>query len=197
MIKHRFNVPRHAIESTRREANSARFRESLRLREAAGYLQQDRHATVEAPPALLLTTLAVDSNGAAVDSNGAAVATLETLATDEGRIVAALVAGLDVDEYRFTLVSGKYGELLGVDFELTDLVTRPAVRRVLARSFDDAADIAAALVEQRHEPIETVKHRAKPEMIGDVVVQRAAELERQQITEKARRNVKALGYTFD
>lgn len=190
MIKHRFNVPRHAIESTRREANSARFRELLRLREAAGYLQQDRHATVEAPPALLLTTLAVDSNGAAV-------ATLETLATDEGRIVAALVAGLDVDEYRFTLVSGKYGELLGVDFELTDLVTRPAVRRVLARSFDDAADIAAALVEQRHEPIETVKHRAKPEMIGDVVVQRAAELERQQIAEKARRNMKALGYTFD
>lgn len=190
MIKHRFNIPRPAIESTRLEINSARFRESLRLRETLGYLHNDRRSIIESPPALLLTTLAVDSNGAAV-------ATLETLATDEGRIVAALVAGLDVDEYRFTLARGQYGQLLGVDFELTDLATRPIVRRVLARSFEDAVDIAAALVEQRHKPIGTVKHRAKPEMIGDVVVQRAAELERQQIAEKASRNVRPLGYTFD
>lgn len=46
MIKHRFNVPRPTIEATRRELNSARFRESLRLRETLGYIgdrQQRRY----------------------------------------------------------------------------------------------------------------------------------------------------------
>ena len=76
MIKHRFNVSRPAIESTRRELNSARFCESLRLRETLGYLENDRRTITESPPALLLTRLEVDSNGAAV-------ATLETLETLE------------------------------------------------------------------------------------------------------------------
>lgn len=194
MIKHRFNVPRHAIESTRREANSARFRESLRLREAAGYLQNDRRAMPEAPPALLLT-------GLEIDSNGAAVATLQTLATMEGKIVLALASRLDFDEYRFVLARDKYGAIQGMDFELSDLATRPAVRSALSRTFDDAADIAAALVDQPRQPIELPVRREKPEMVGEELIQRAAEMERQQnadiAAEKARRNVKPLGFTFD
>lgn len=190
MIKHRFNVPRPAIESTRRELNSARFCESLLLRETLGYLQNDRRTITESPPALLLTALNVDSNGAAV-------AVLETLATDEGQIVRALVAGLDVDQYRFTLVRGQYGELLGLDFELTSLATRQTVRRALSRTFDDAADIAAVLVDQPRQPIELPERQRKPEMIGGAAIQRATEIQRQQVAEKARRNVKPLGFTFD
>ncbi len=192
MIKHRFNVPRPAIESTRREINSARFRESLRLRETLGYIAGDRDALTDSPPALLLTDLKIDSNGAAV-------ATLETLATTEGRIVRALAAGLDVDQYRFTLVRNEYGHLLGVDFELTSLATRPAVQRALSRQFDDAADIAAALVgyDQPRQAIELPDRQRKPEMIGESVIERARELERQQAQAQARRNAKPLGFTFD
>lgn len=190
MLTHRFNIPRPAIESTHREINSARFRESLRLRETLGYLQNDRRSITESPPALLLTALRLDSNGAAV-------ATLKTLATDEGKIVAALAKKLDVDQYRFALVRGQYGELLGLDFELTDLATRQAVRRALAGSFDDAADIAEVLVEQPRQPVELPERLDKSEMIGESVIQRAAELERQQAAERARRNVRPLGFTFD
>lgn len=190
MIKHRFNVPRHAIESTRRELNSARFRESLRLRETLGYIAGDRRSITESPPALLLTALEIDSSGAAV-------ATLKTLATDEGQIVGALVAGLDVDQYRFELVRSEYGHIQGLDFELTDLATRQAVRRALAASFDDAADIAAVLVDQPRQPIDLPERSHKPEMIAPHVIQRAAAIERQQQAEKARRNVKPLGFTFD
>lgn len=190
MFTHRFNVPRHAIESTRRELNSPRFRESLRLRETLGYAAGDRRSITESPPALLLTALEIDSNGAAV-------AMLKTLATDEGRIVAALVAGLDVDQYRFTLVRGQYGELQGLDFELTDLATRQAVRRALAHIFDDAADIAAVLVDQPRDSIELPEGPRKSEMIAPHVIQRAHAMERQQQAAKASRNVKPLGFTFD
>lgn len=190
MVKHRFNVPRPAIESTRREINSARFRESLRLRETLGYIAGDRDALTDSPPALLLTALNVDSNGAAT-------ATLETLATTEGRIVRSLAAGLDADQYRFKLVRNEYGHIQGVDFELTDLATRPIVRRALSRQFDDAADIADALVDQPREPIELPERPRQPEMIGGSVIERARELERQQEQEQARRNAKPLGFTFD
>ncbi|MAG54584.1 hypothetical protein [Halomonas sp. 707B3] len=190
MLTHRFNVPRHAIESTRRELNSDRFCESLRLRETLGYLENDRRTITESPPALLLTRLEVDSNGAAV-------ATLETLATDEGRIVRALVAGLDVDQYRFTLIRGQYGHLLGLDFELTSLATRQTVRRALSRAFDDAADIAAVLVHEPRDPVELPVRQRQPEMIAPQVIQRAHAMERQQVAEKTRRNVKPLGFTFD
>ena len=193
MIKHRFNVSRPAIESTRRELNSARFCESLRLRETLGYLENDRRTITESPPALLLTRLEVDSNGAAV----ATLETLETLATDEGRIVRALVAGLDVDQYRFTLIRGQYGHLLGLDFELTSLATRQTVRRALSRAFDDAADIAAVLVHEPRDPVELPVRQRQPEMIAPQVIQRAHAMERQQVAEKARRNVKPLGFTFD
>lgn len=190
MLTHRFNVPRPAIESTRRELNCARFCESLRLRETLGYLENDRRTITESPPALLLTRLEVDSNGAAV-------ATLETLATTEGRIVRALVAGLDVDQYRFTLIRGQYGHLLGLDFELTSLATRQTVRRALSRAFDDAADIAAVLVHEPRDPVELPVRQRQPEMIAPQVIQRAHAMERQQVAEKARRNVKPLGFTFD
>ena len=190
MLTHRFNVPRPAVESTRRELNSARFRESLRLREALGYIAGDRDSLTDSPPALLLTDLKIDSNGAAV-------ALLETLATDEGRIVSALEAGLDVDKYRFTLVRGQYGELLGLDFELTGLATRQAVRRALAGEFDDAADIAEVLVEQPRQLTELAERPRKPEMIAPHIIRRAAEIKHQQQAEKARRNVKPLGFTFD
>lgn len=190
MLTHRFNVPRPAIESTRREVNSARFRESLRLRETLGYIAGDRDALTDSPPALLLTDLKIDSNGAAV-------ATLETLATDEGRIVRTLVAGLDVDQYRFTLVRNEYGHIQGVDFELTDLATRPIVRRALSRTFDDAADIADALVDQPRQPIELPERQRKPEMIGESVIERARAMERQQAAELERRNAKPLGFMFD
>lgn len=190
MIKHRFNVPRASIESTRRAIQSPRFRESLRLRETLGYIEGDREALTDSPPALLLTDLKIDSTGAAV-------ATLETLATTEGRIVRALAAGLDVDQYRFALVRGQHGHLLGVDFELTSLATRPAVRRALARNFDDAADIAAALVDQPRQAIELPERREEPEMVSSDLVQRAAELERQQAAEQARRNAKPMGFMFD
>lgn len=147
VLTHRFNVPRHAIESTRREINSARFRESLRLRETLGYIAGDRDSLTDSPPALLLTDLKIDSNGAAV-------AALQTLATTEGRIVRSLAAGLDVDQYRWRLVRNEYGHIQGVDFELTDLATRPIVRRALSRQFDDAADIAEALIDQPRQHIE-------------------------------------------
>lgn len=192
MIKHRFNVPRPAIEATRRAIQSPRFRESLRLREMLGYIAGDRDALTDSPPALLLTALTLDSNGAAV-------AALETLATTEGRIVRSLAAGLDVDQYRWRLVRNEYGHIQGVDFELTDLATRPIVRRALSRQFDDAADIAAALVDydQPRQPIDLPTRQRQPEMIGESVIRRAREMEHKQAQENARRNTRPLGFTFD
>lgn len=192
MLTHRFNIPRPAIEATRRAIQAPRFRESLRLREATGYIAGDRDALTDSPPALLLTALTVDSNGAAV-------ATLETLATTEGRIVRSLAVALDADQYRFKLARNEYGHIQGFDFELTSLATRPAVRRALSRQFDDAADIADALIDydQPREPIELPERPRQPEMIGESVIQRARELERQQAQESARRNAKPLGFMFD
>lgn len=190
MLTHRFNIPRPAIEATRRAIQAPRFRESLRLREATGYIAGDRDALTDSPPALLLTALTVDSNGAAV-------ATLETLATTEGRIVRSLAVALDADQYRFTLVRNEYGHIQGVDFELTDLATRPAVRRALSRTFEDAADIADALIDQPRQPIDLPTRPRQPEMIGESVIQRAREMERQQAAEHARRNARPLGFTFD
>lgn len=190
MLTHRFNVPRPAIESTRREINSARFRELLRLREMLGYIAGDRDSLTDSPPALLLT-------GLEIDSNGAATAELETLATTEGRIVRSLAVALAADQYRFTLARNEYGHIQGVDFELTDLATRPIVRRALARTFDDAADIADALIDQPRQPIELPTRQHKPEMISESVINRAAAIERQQTQENARRNTRPLGFTFD
>nr|WP_298059907.1 hypothetical protein [uncultured Halomonas sp.] len=192
MIKHRFNVPRPTIESTRREINSARFRESLRLREALGYIAGDRDALTDSPPALLLT-------GLKVDYQGAATATLQTLSTDEGRIVRSLAVALDADQYRWRLVRNEYGHIQGFDFELTDLATRPIVRRALSRQFDDAADIADALIDYDlpRQPIDLPTRQRQPEMIGESVIERAREMERQQAAENARRNAKPLGFMFD
>ncbi|RUR32743.1 hypothetical protein ELY33_05015 [Vreelandella andesensis] len=190
MFTHRFNIPRPAIESTRRAVQSARFRESLRLRETLGYIAGDRDALTDSPPALVLT-------GLEVDSNGAAVASLQTLATTEGRIVRALVVGLEPGDYRFTLARNEHGEILGFDFALTDLVTRPILRRALAHNFDDPADIADVLIDAPRQPVELPERPRKPAMISESVIHRAREIERQQAQEQARRNAKPLGFTFD
>lgn len=71
------------------------------------------------------------------------------------------------------------------------------MRRALARSFDDAADIAQVLVDQPRDPTELPERQPKLEMIGEAVIRRADEMERQQAAESARRNVRDLGFTFD
>lgn len=134
-MKYTFNVPRAAIESTRRAIQSPAFQEALNLRELVGYLGADRHAAVETAPALLLTDLSVSSQGAAV-------ATLEPLGTLEARIVERLHDRLDPDEYVMTLARDRFtGRPTGVDFSLASDVTRATVRRE-AEALTDARAMA-------------------------------------------------------
>ncbi|GAA0576128.1 hypothetical protein ACFQH5_15140 [Halomonas salifodinae] len=53
-ITHRFHVSAREAHALRSVSESPRFRERLRLREAAGYLANDRKAVVESPPATIL-----------------------------------------------------------------------------------------------------------------------------------------------
>jgi len=143
-ITHRFHLPRPVAADVRRRLERPRLRERLRLREAVGYLPGDREAVPESAPATVLT-------GLEVAANGMATATLEALATEEGRIVGALARRLDNDQYHFELVRDDYGDVLGIDFETTDTARRIDVMRALqgrAGRFDadDAREIASILV---------------------------------------------------
>lgn len=173
-MKYTFNVPRAAIESTRRAIQSPAFQEALNLRELVGYLGADRHAAVETAPALLLTDLSVSSAGAAV-------AALEPLGTLEGRIVARLHDRLDPDEYVMTLARDRFtGRPVGVDFALASDVTRAAVRRALNGAFDDAKDIAQALVDEPSDPLDVPKRQQDDGMIGRELIERVRAQERQE-----------------
>lgn len=194
-MEYRFHIPNAEVEPTRRAVQSPQFRESLRLREALGYLPGDRTAIVETAPAVLL-------RGLTVTTQGAATATLEPLGTLEGQIVRALAERLDSDEYSFVLHRAGYsGRPEGMDFELAAGVTRGRLVRVLRDVFDDADDIAQALVtEPSRQPARPQARQAMPSrpaatrrqprpasdngMIGQGLIDRVREQERQEAEER-------------
>lgn len=197
-ITYRFHVPRAQAADIRRRLETPRLRERLRYREALGYLPGDRDVMTDTPPATVLTALEVAGNGAAV-------ATLEPLATEEGRIVRALAMHLGTDDYRFTLARDSYGDVLGVDFALSDTARRADVITALqgrAGGFDraDALEIATLLLPPDRDPAPAPppRRQRQPEEkpVSDVLVQRVREAERQQQAEQTRRNARAMGYDF-
>lgn len=194
-ITHRFHLPRNVAADVRRRLESARLRERLRYREALGYLPGDREALSDTPPALVLT-------GLEVAGNGAATAILEPLATEEGKIVRALVLHLDSDQYDFRLERDDYGDVLGLDFALTDAARRIDVRRALAGraggfGTEDADEIATLLCPPERAPAPAPRpKRQQSEMVSDELVAKVRAMERQQQAEQARRNARAMGYDF-
>lgn len=196
-ITYRFHLPRAQAADVRRRLESPRWRERLRYREALGYLPGDRDVVTDTPPAVVMT-------GLAVEGNGAATATLEPLATEEGKITAALSIHLDPDDYRFELVRDDYGDVLGMDFGLSDTARRADVITALqgrAGGFDraDALEIAALLLPPDRDPAPAPTPRRQPEErpVSDWLVQRVREAERRQAEEETRRNARAMGYDFD
>lgn len=198
IITYRFHLPRNVAADVRRRLESPRLRERLRYREALGYLPGDREAVTETPPATVLT-------GLTVEGNGAAVATLEPLATEEGRIVRALAIHLDTDDYRFELVRDQYGNVEGMDFELSEAARRRDVITALqgrAGGFDraDALEIAALLLPPDRDPAPAPapRRQRQPEEkpVSDALVGKVRALERQQQAEQTRRNARAMGYDF-
>lgn len=197
-ITYRFHVPRALAADIRRRLESPRLRERLRYREALGYLPGDRDVMTDTPPATVLTSLEVAGNGAAV-------ATLEPLATEEGRIVRALAMHLGTDDYRFDLARDAYGDVLGLDFALSDTARRADVITALqgrAGGFDraDALEIATLLLPPDRDPAPAPppRRQRQPEEkpVSDVLVQRVRDDERQQQAEQTRRNARAMGYDF-
>lgn len=195
-ITHRFHLPRSVATDVRRRLETPRLRERLRYREALGYLPGDRDVMTDTPPATVLTALEVAGNGAAV-------ATLEPLATEEGRIVRALAMHLGTDDYRFTLARDAYGDVLGLDFALSDTARRADVITALqgrAEGFDraDALEIATLLLPPDRDPAPAPTPRRQPEErpVSDWLVQRVRDDERQQQAEETRRIATAMGYDF-
>lgn len=195
-ITYRFRLPRPVAADVRRRLDRPRWRERLRYREALGFLPGDREAVTETPPATVLTALEVAGNGAAV-------ATLEPLATEEGRIVRPLAIHLDRDDYRFTLARDSYGDVLGLDFALSDTARRADVITALqgrAGGFSraDALEIAVLLLPPDRDPAPAPAPRPQPEErpVSDALVQRVREAERQQAEEEERRTARALGFDF-
>lgn len=198
-ITHRFHVPRDQAADIRRRLEAPRLRERLRYREAVGFLPGDRDVMTDTPPAVVMT-------GLTVEGNGAATATIEPLATEEGRIVRALVIHLDAgDDFHFELKRDQYGDVLGLDFGLSDTARRADVIRALkgrAGGFDraDALEITDLLLPPDRDPASapTPRRQRRPEErpVSDALVQRVREAERQQQAEKARCSVLAMGYTF-
>lgn len=116
-----------------------------------------------------------------VSSHGAAVATLEPLGTLEGSIIERLHDRLDPDEYVMTLARDRFtGRPVGVDFALASDVTRAAVRRALNGAFDDAADIAEALVDEPSDPLDVPKRQPDESMIGRELIERVRAQERRE-----------------
>lgn len=173
-MEYRFNVPRSQVEATRRAIQSPAFRESLRLREALGYLPGDRAAIVETAPALLLS-------GLTVSTQGAAVATLEVLGTLEGQIVRCLADRLDSDEYSFTLHRAGYSrQPVGLDFALAPEVTRARLRHVMRDVFSDAEDIAQALINEPGRQPTPRQPQHDNGMIGQELIDRVRAQERRE-----------------
>lgn len=197
IITYRFHVRRSVAADVLRRLESPRLRERLRYREALGYLPGDRDVMTDTPPATVLTALEVAGNGVAV-------ATLEPLATEEGRIVRPLAIHLDRDDYRFDLARDAYGDVLGLDFALSDTARRADVITALqgrAGGFDraDALEIATLLLPPDRDPAPAPAPRPQPEErpVSDALVQRVREAERQQAEEEERRTARALGFDFD
>jgi hypothetical protein len=197
-ITHRFHLPRPVAADVRRLLERPRWRERLRYREALGYLPGDREAVAEAPPATVLTALEVAGNGAAT-------ATLEPLATEEGKITAALVIHLEPDDFHFELKRDQYGDVLGMDFALSDTARRADVITALqgrAGGFDryDAKEIAVILLPPDRDPAPAPSPRRQREPeerpVSDALVAKVRALERQQAEEQTRRNARAMGYDF-
>lgn len=192
-ITHRFHASPAEARTLRSVTERLRFRERLRLREATGYLADDRQAVVEAPPATILAALEVAANGAVT-------ARIELLQTEEGIITRQLAARLDPDQYRWRLARDSYGDILGIDFELTALATRRDVERALRRPLgaDEAQEIAAALVAVADKPRPIMPPppapRRQPAM-PDPLVAKVREAERQQAAQAERS--RPLGYDFD
>lgn len=192
-ITHRFHASPAEARALRSTSERPRFRERLRLREAAGYLADDRAVVVEAPPATILA-------GLEVAASGAVTARVELLATEEGIIIRHLAGRLDADQYRWRLVRDSYGDVLGIDFELTHLATRRDVERALRRPLgaDEAREIAAALVSMADKPrpimLPPPARKRQPAPM-DALVQRVRETEREQAAQAERS--RPLGYAFD
>lgn len=194
-ITFRFYLPRNQAAHVRDQLNRPRWQERMRLREALGYLPGDRDVSADAPPALVLTALAVDYQGAAV-------ATVTPLLTDEGRVVAMLAKHLDADQWALELVQDSHGNIEGMDFAITDAARRIDIRSALSGrasifSKEDAAEWAALFVAPERDPEYTPSTPRDNGMIGESVIERAREMERQQAAEQARRNTRPLGFTFD
>lgn len=194
-ITHRFHASPHEARALHSASHSRRFRERIRLREGAGYLADDRAAVVEAPPATTLVELNVTAAGAVT-------VRVEPLATEEGIITRHLAGRLDPDQYRWRLVKDSYGDVLGLDFELTGTVTRKDVEQALRRPLgpEEAAAVAAALVSTADKPrpiMPPTRKRQREPMVSDELVQKVRAMERQQAEEETRRNATAMGYDFD
>lgn len=199
IITYRFHVRRSVAADVLRRLESPRLRERLRYREALGYLPGDRDVMTDTPPATVLTALEVAGNGVAV-------ATLEPLATEEGRIVRALAMRLGTDDFHFTPARDRYGDVLGMDFGLSDTARRADVITALqgrAGGFSraDALEIATLLLPPDRDPAlaPAPRRQRQPEEkpVSDALVQRVREAERQQQAEQTRRNARALGFDFD
>ena len=194
-ITYRFYLPRNQAAHVRDQLNRPRWQERMRLREALGYLPGDRDVSADAPPALVLNALAVDYQGAAV-------ATVTPLLTEDGRVVAMLAKHLDADQWALELVQDAHGNIEGMDFAITDAARRIDIRSALTGraspfSREDAKEWAELFVAPDREPEYRPSTQKDSGMIGESVIQRARELERQQAAENARRNAKPLGFMFD
>lgn len=194
-ITYRFYLPRNKAEHVRDQLNRPRWQEQMRLREALGYLPGDRDVSADAPPALVLTALAVDYQGAAV-------ATAVPLLTDEGRVVAELIKRLDADQWQLELAQDEHGNVVGMDFAITDAARRIDIRSALTGrqspfSKEDAAEWAELFVAPDRDPDYRPSTQKDNGMIGESVTQRAAAIERQQAQELAKRNTRDMGFMFD
>lgn len=188
-MQHQFKVPPALIESTRRACKSPQFEEALRLRELVGYLPGDRAAIVQSAPAILL-------RGLIVGKGGHALATIEPLATMEGQIVRVLAERLDPAEYTFVLHRAGYARTPeGMDFAIAGNVTRARLTRVLRDVFDDADDIAAALVSEpsrqpaprptaTHRPVARRQPKRDDGMIGQGLIDRVRAMETEEQAER-------------
>lgn len=195
MINYSFYLPRNQASHVRDQLNRPRLQERIRLREALGYLPGDRDSINDAPPALVLTALAVDYQGAAV-------ATVTPLLTEEGRIVAELTKRLDADQWELELAQDEHGNVVGMDFAITDAARRIDIRSALTGrqspfSKEDANEWAELFVAPDRDPEYRPSTPKDNGMIGESVIQRAREMERQQAAEQAKRNARPLGFTFD